>query len=81
MNLEIEIVSPEGLIFPGQCYLAVIPAVAGAIGVMVDHESFLSSLKEGEIKIFDQQQNILKSFSLMSGFAEMQDHKLIILVN
>lgn len=81
MNLHLEITSPQGMIFEGECHLAVIPATEGEIGVMASHEAFIASLKEGEVKIFDDQQNLLKSFNLESGFAEMQDHRLIILVN
>jgi F-type H+-transporting ATPase subunit epsilon len=81
MSLYLEIASPQGMIFQGECHLVVIPASEGEIGVMASHEAFIASLKAGEINLFDEQQNLLKSFSLESGFAEMQDHKLIVLVN
>jgi F-type H+-transporting ATPase subunit epsilon len=81
MSLYLEIASPQGMIFQGECHLAVIPATEGEIGVMASHEAFIASLKTGEINLFDDQQNLLKSFSLESGFAEMQDRKLIVLVN
>lgn len=81
MNLNVEIASPEGLLFKGLCHLAVIPAVSGEIGVMDIHESFITNLKDGEIKIVDDQQNLIKAFNIESGFAEMQNSKLIILIN
>jgi F-type H+-transporting ATPase subunit epsilon len=81
MSLYLEIASPQGMIFQGECHLVVIPASEGEIGVMASHEAFIASLKAGEINLFDEQQNLLKSFSLESGFADMQDHKLIVLVN
>ena len=81
MSLYLEIASPQGMIFQGECHLVVIPASEGEIGVMASHEAFIASLKAGEINLFDEQQNLLKSFSLESGFAEMQDRKLIVLVN
>ncbi|MFM7620394.1 MAG: F0F1 ATP synthase subunit epsilon [Alphaproteobacteria bacterium] len=81
MNLHVEIASSQGMLFQGNCHLAVIPALSGEIGVMDNHESFLASLKEGEIKIFDHQNNLIKSLPLESGFAEMQNSKLIILIN
>ena len=81
MNLHIEVACPEGMLFQGNCYLAVVPASSGEIGVMDNHESFLANLKEGEIKIFDNQNNLLKAIPVKSGFAEMQNSKLIILAN
>lgn len=81
MNLNVEIASPEGMLFKGLCHLAVIPAVSGEIGVMNIHESFITNLKAGDVKILDDNNNIIKSFPLESGFAEMQNSKLIILIN
>lgn len=81
MSLHLEIASPEGMLYNDQCYLVVIPANQGEIGVMDNHESFIASLIEGEVKILDQQQNLVKSFSLNSGFAQMLEHKLVILID
>ncbi len=81
MSFQIEIVSPNGLLFEGLCYMTVIPGYEGEIGVMDSHETFITSLKAGEIRVFDEQQNLLKSLNLESGFAQMQNHKLIVLIN
>ncbi len=80
-ELEIEITSPAGYLFKGTCHLATIPAVNGEIGVMADHEAFLTSLSQGKIAIFDDKNNILKEYPIESGFAEIFDNKLLILVD
>ena len=80
-DLQVEIISPSGYLFDGQCHLVSVPSVDGDIGVMFDHESVLARLREGKITIFDNQQNILKEFSIASGFAEMFSNKLLILVD
>jgi F-type H+-transporting ATPase subunit epsilon len=81
-NLNLEITSPNGVLFKGECHLAVVPSQAGDIGVMHGHEAFIASLREGKIDIYDEKQNLVKSFDIQSGFAEMQGvEKLLVLVD
>lgn len=80
-ELRVEIISPEGFLFSGQCYLTTIPCVDGVMGVMADHEAVLANLISGKITIFDDKQNIIKEFPVESGFAEMFDNKLLLLVD
>lgn len=62
--------------------MAVVPSVLGDIGFMYNHEMVISLLREGEIKIFDDKNEVIKSLSVTSGAAEMQENgKLLVLVN
>jgi len=80
--LKIEIISPSGVIFEGQCFMAVVPSVAGEIGVMQDHEAFVSSLKEGKVLVYNDKQEVVKEVDVAGGFAEISDgQKLIVLVD
>jgi len=78
--LKVEIISPAGVIFDGQCLMAVIPSVAGEIGVMQDHEAFISSLQQGKITIHNDKQEIIKEVEVASGFAEINDGKKLVLL-
>ncbi len=80
-ELHIEIISPEGYLFQGNCYLATIPAAEGEMGLMADHEAVLTSLKEGKVAILDDKNNILKEYVVHSGFAEMFNNKLLVLID
>jgi len=80
-ELQVEIISPDGYLFDGDCYLVSIPSVEGDIGVMSNHESVLARLRDGTIAIFDNQQNILKEFPVSSGFAQIFDNKLLVLID
>ena len=82
MALNLEVISPEGILFKGQCHMAVVPASTGEIGVMENHEVFVANLGEGNVRVFDEQQNQLHSFAVKSGFAKMQDlNNLLVLVS
>jgi F0F1-type ATP synthase epsilon subunit len=81
-DLKIEIISIEGSVFKGSCNIAVIPSNSGDLGIMYGHEAIISNLREGEIKLFDNSQNIFKTIDVKGGFAEMQGaEKLLILIN
>ena len=81
-KLNLEIISPEGVIFKGECYMAVVPSAAGDIGVMQDHESTIAALKEGQVTIYDDKQNIVKKFDVKGGYAQMHSNdKLLILLD
>ncbi len=70
-NLNLEIISVTGVVFKGQCNMAVVPSVEGDIGVMFGHESLIAKLREGQITIYDDKQNIVKQIDVTGGFAEM----------
>lgn len=81
-DLKVEIVSIEGTVFNGTCHLIVVPSASGEIGVMYGHEAIISNLNNGDIKIFDSSNNIIKQIPIDKGFAEMQNQdKLLILIN
>jgi F0F1-type ATP synthase epsilon subunit len=78
-NLKLEIVAPTGFLFQGECVLVVVPSAAGDVGIMHGHEAIAASLrKESQIAIYDEKQNLLKTFEAKNGgFANMQDADLL----
>lgn len=81
-NLKLEIISPEGIIFNGDCHMAVIPSALGDIGFMHGHEMVIVLLREGQITVFDEQQNVVKQLVATGGSAEMTNSgKLLVLVD
>lgn len=81
-NLTLEIISPEGIIFNGDCHIAVVPSVSGDIGFMYGHEEVIALLREGQITVFDDKQNIIKQLDVVSGCAKIDaSRKLIVLVD
>ena len=80
--LNLEIISAKGILFKGQCYMAVVPSIEGDIGIMQGHESIISKLREGVIDIYSDLQTVLKKFDVVGGYAEISDaNKLIILLD
>lgn len=79
--LNIEIISPAGIIFQGPCYMAVIPAANGESGVMEDHEAFVAQLLAGKVVVYNDKQEIIKEVETKTGgFAEIHDGKRLIVL-
>ena len=78
-----QITTPQGLVFDSDsCYLVTLPGEAGDMGIMANHQSILTNLRQGEIKILDQDNQEIQKFTLnSSGFAEMIENKLIIVAD
>lgn len=79
--LHIEIISPAGVLLDDYCYMATIPTTNGELGIMKNHESTLSRLKQGTINIYNDKNHIIKSFDITGGFANCVEDKLIVLVD
>lgn len=81
-NLNLEIISPSGILFSGTCNMATVPSVEGEMGIMFGHEAVIATLKEGQITVYDDKQNVIKTLEVKSGFAKMQSaEKLLVLVD
>ena len=80
-DLHIEIISPTGIIFDDYCYMATIPSTNGELGIMKNYEPTLSRLKAGKINIYNNKQEITKSFEINGGFANNIENKLIVLLD
>lgn len=74
MLLKLEILSPKGYLYNGNCHLVTIPTKAGEVGVMYGHEMIMSKLESGKIVIYDENEKPVKEFNIEgSGYAKMQD--------
>jgi F-type H+-transporting ATPase subunit epsilon len=74
-KFEIEILSPQGLIFKGEIRSAIFPTTSGVITVLPGHEGLVTELKHGEI-ILDAVANGIKKITITSGFAEITNKNI-----
>ena len=81
-KLHLEIVSPNETLYNDSCYMAVLPLVSGCNGIMQNHSAFVSTLQSGEIIVYDSENNIIKTISVQSGFAQIENGQhLLVLIN
>ena len=78
-DLHFELVTPEKLVRSDDVHMVVVPGVEGEFGVMAGHAPFMTTLKDGELKVYKTAGGALESITVSGGFAEVGDKGLTVL--
>ncbi|MGB8192428.1 MAG: ATP synthase F1 subunit epsilon [Chitinophagaceae bacterium] len=78
MNLEI--LTPERKLFSGDVYGVQLPGVTGLFEVLEKHAPLVSALKAGRLKVLKDKNNNLAFYEIQSGFVEVINNKVTVLV-
>jgi F-type H+-transporting ATPase subunit epsilon len=83
MNLEI--LTPEKKLYSGEVYGVQMPGISGSFEVLEKHAPLVSALKAGRIKVLKDKSALsggqnLSFFDIQSGFVEVINNKVVILV-
>ena len=78
-DLHFELVTPERLVRSDEVHMVVVPGVEGEFGVMAGHAPFMTTLKDGELKVFKTAGGQPESITVSGGFAEVGDKGLTVL--
>jgi len=78
MNLEI--LTPEKKVYSGDVYGVQLPGVTGLFEVLEKHAPLVSALKAGRVKILKDRNNHVSFFQIQSGFVEVLNNTVTVLV-
>ncbi|HEV8286220.1 MAG TPA: ATP synthase F1 subunit epsilon [Chitinophagaceae bacterium] len=78
MNLEI--LTPERKLYSGEVYGVQMPGIGGSFEVLEKHAPLVSALKAGRVKVIKDKQNHFSYFDIQSGFVEVLNNKVTVLV-
>lgn len=78
--MVVEILTPEKKVFSGEVYGVQLPGVDGLFEVLEKHAALVSALKAGKLKILRDKNNHTIFFDIQSGFVEVLNNKVTILV-
>ncbi len=78
-DLHFELVTPEKLVREDDVYMVVVPGVEGEFGVMAGHAPVMTTLKDGELKIYKGAGTSFETITVSGGFAEVSDRGLTVL--
>ena len=76
-KLRFSLVSPERELFSGEVDQVDAPGTEGDFGVLAGHAPFMTTLKEGRVKVHDD--GSLRAFDVRGGFADVTPLGLTIL--
>ena len=79
MNLEI--LTPERKLFSDEVYGVQLPGTNGLFEILEKHAPLVSALKAGRVKVLkDKSNSHLAFFDIQSGFVEVLNNKVVVLV-
>ena len=76
-KLRFSLVSPERELFAGEVDQVDAPGSEGDFGVLFGHAPFMTTLKEGRVKVYNDDQTLV--FDVRGGFADVTPEGLTIL--
>jgi F-type H+-transporting ATPase subunit epsilon len=79
MKLNVELVTPEALVFSSDVQMVVVPGAEGDFGVLVGHSPMISSLRPGIVDVYESDSKINKRIFIQDGFAEINAESCTIL--
>jgi len=78
--MRLEIITPEKQVFTGEATSVKFPGISGEFEVQNNHAPIISTLKNGVIRVITSKKNTEK-FEITGGVIEMQNNKIIVLVD
>ena len=78
-DLHFELVTPEKLVRSDEVHMVVVPGSEGEFGVMAGHAPFMTTLRDGQLKVYRTATGEPESISVSGGFAEVGEKGLTVL--
>ncbi|MBV9077082.1 MAG: ATP synthase F1 subunit epsilon [Methylobacteriaceae bacterium] len=79
MPIHFELVTPEKLLRSEDVYMVTVPGTEGDFGVLEGHAPFMSTVRDGEIKIYARNGAEPELVPIKGGFAEVGRDGLTVL--
>lgn len=77
--LHFELVTPEKLVLSQEVYMVTVPGTEGDFGVFQGHAPFMSTVRDGELKVYDSAGAQPRTIRVEGGFAEVGANGLTVL--
>lgn len=79
MPLHFELVTPERLVLSQEVHMVVVPGSEGEFGVLEGHAPFMSTVKDGALKVYESAGAEPRVIHVEGGFAEVSETGLTVL--
>ena len=77
--LHFELVTPARLVRSEDVYMVVVPGSEGEFGVLEGHAPFMSTMRDGAVKIYKSEGAAPEEVQIIGGFAEVGANGLTVL--
>jgi F-type H+-transporting ATPase subunit epsilon len=79
MALHFELVTPARLVRSEDVYMVVVPGAEGEFGVLEGHAPFMSTVRDGALRIYKTEGAAPEEIQVQGGFAEVGAAGLMVL--
>lgn len=79
MALNFELVTPEKLVRSESVHMVVVPGSEGEFGVLEGHAPLMSTIRDGDVAIYQSANSQPEIIRIEGGFAEVNEKGLTIL--
>ena len=79
MALHFELVTPARLVRSDDVYMVVVPGTEGEEGVLAGHAPFMTTMKDGTLRIYKTEGATPEELRVTGGFAEVGENGLTVL--
>ena len=73
------LITPSQTMIKQEVEMVVVPGKDGDLGILPGHSKVMSSLRPGRVMVYSEDKNLIKSFFVSGGFAEINPEKCIVL--
>jgi F-type H+-transporting ATPase subunit epsilon len=79
MALHFELVTPARLVRSEDVHMVVVPGAEGEFGVLEGHAPFMSTIRDGALKVYRTENGTPEEIMIEGGFAEVSATGLTVL--
>ena len=79
MALHFELVTPVRLVRSEDVYMVVVPGTEGEFGVLEGHAPFMSTVRDGAVKVYKTNGSVPEEIIVQGGFAEVTAQGITVL--
>jgi F-type H+-transporting ATPase subunit epsilon len=79
MALHFELVTPAKLVRSEDVHMVVVPGAEGEFGVLEGHAPFMSTIRDGALKVYRTENGTPEEIMIQGGFAEVSTNGLTVL--
>ena len=79
MALQFELVTPARLVRSESVHMVVVPGTEGEFGVLQGHAPFMSTIRDGAVKVYKTEGGLPEEINVEGGFAEVTPRGITVL--
>jgi F-type H+-transporting ATPase subunit epsilon len=78
-KFEVEVLSPEGLVWSGEAEMVSTRTATGSLGVLANHAPLLGMLDPTELRLYESESEVVR-YAQGEGYIQVGDNRALLLV-